>query len=107
MKLVKSLVCMSVIGFSAGSIATTYAADGSALYASKGCPACHGADAKTPLTPAYPRLAGQSAGYLALQVMDIRDGKRTNGQSAMMKPMTTGLSDEDIKAIADWLSTLN
>jgi cytochrome c len=107
MKLVKSLVCMGMIGFSAGSIANAYAADGAALYASKGCPACHGADAKTPMTPAYPKLAGQSAGYLAQQVMDIRDGKRTNGQTAMMKPMTTGLSNEDIKAIADWLSALN
>ena len=36
------------------------AADGAALYTAKGCGACHGADAKTPIMPLYPKIAGQS-----------------------------------------------
>jgi cytochrome c len=38
-------------------------ADGKALYMEKTCVACHGKDAKKPLTPEYPKLAGQNAKY--------------------------------------------
>lgn len=92
----------SVLFASAGSV---FATDGAALYKAKLCATCHGADANTPLTPAYPKLAGQNAGYLLQQMVDIRDGKRANGMSMAMKPMVANLSDGDIKAIADWLAT--
>lgn len=80
------------------------AADGAALYTAKLCQTCHGADAKTPIMPTYPKLAGQNAGYAAQQIKDIRDGKRTNGLTMAMKPMVATLTDEEIDAIAAWLS---
>ena len=81
------------------------AADGAALYKAKLCNTCHGPDGKTPLLPTYPKLAGQSAAYLIQQVKDIRDGKRTNGLTAAMKPMAANVTDDEIKAISEWLAT--
>jgi cytochrome c len=87
-------------------LASAASADGAALYTSKTCVACHGADAKTPLMPSYPKLAGQSVDYLVTQIKDIRDGKRTNGQTAVMKPIVTGLTDDEVKQLADYLAGL-
>ena len=81
-------------------------ADGAALYAAKGCAACHGADGKSPTAPMYPKLAGQSATYAFNQMKDIKSGARSNGQAAAMKGIMHLVSDEELKAIADWLATL-
>lgn len=82
------------------------AADGAALYTSKGCAACHGADAKSPIMPQYPKVAGQSKEYVTQQLTDIKTGSRSNGQSIVMKGVMAGVSDEEITAIAEYLSGL-
>ena len=82
------------------------ALDGAKLYQTKTCVACHGKDAMTPIMPAYPKLAGQSAAYAAQQMRDIKSGARANGMSAAMKGVMHMVSDEEIQAIADWLATL-
>ena len=82
------------------------AADGKTIYNTKACSACHGADGKTPIQPTYPKLAGQNAAYLAQQIQDIRDGKRANGQTAVMKPIVGPITDEEIMAVAEYLSGL-
>jgi len=81
------------------------AADGAGLYKSKTCFSCHGADAKSPIMPIYPKLAGQSADYAYNQMMDIKSGKRSNGQSAAMKAVMGMVSDSEAKEIAEWLAT--
>lgn len=87
-------------------------ADGAALYAEKTCVACHGKEGKKPLTPTYPKLAGQNAAYIEQQMLDIRNGVRTNGSSAAMKGVMVNaegdqlVSDKDIKEIAQYLSKL-
>ena len=83
-----------------------FAADGAKLYQEKTCVACHGKDAKTPLLPIYPRLAGQSSAYAEQQMKDIKSGARANGQSAAMKGVMHLVSDAEIKALADYLSKL-
>ena len=82
------------------------ALDGAALYQTKTCFSCHGKDANTPILPAYPKLAGQNAAYAAQQMKDIKSGARANGMSAAMKGVMHLVSDEEIEAIAQWLSTL-
>ena len=82
------------------------AADGAALYTAKGCSACHGADAKTPIMPLYPKIAGQSKEYATQQMNDIKSGARSNGQSMAMKAIMASVSDEEIAAIADYISGL-
>ena len=81
-------------------------ADGAALFKAKTCVACHGADAKTPLMPNYPKLAGQNAAYALQQMKDIKSGARSNGMTAAMKGIMHLVSEEEMKTISDWLSTL-
>lgn len=105
MKLVKSLAIIPavLICFSMNNVAQ---ADGAGLYQSKTCWSCHGKDAKSPLLPIYPRLAGQNADYALNQMKDIKSGKRANGQSAAMKGVMALVNEAEMKEIATWLSTL-
>ena len=80
--------------------------DGAALYAAKGCPACHGVDGNTTTLPIYPKLAGQSAEYAFNQMKDIKSGARSGGQAMVMKGIITAVSEEEMRIIADWLSNL-
>lgn len=87
-------------------ISSALALDGAALFAQKTCFSCHGKDAKTPILPIYPKLAGQNRDYIAAQMRDIKSGARANGQSAAMKGVMHLVSEEEIDAIADYLSAL-
>jgi cytochrome c len=84
-----------------------FALDGADLYAEKTCAGCHGRDAKTPILPIYPKLAGQSPEYSFNQMQDIASGARANGQSAAMKGVMSLVSEEEMRAIAEWLGTLH
>jgi len=86
--------------------APAMALDGAELYVKKTCVACHGKDAKTPILPIYPKLAGQNPDYAYNQMQDIASGVRANGQTAAMKGIMHLVSDEEQRAIADWLATL-
>ena len=90
----------------AASFAVPALADGKALYLEKTCIACHGKDAKKPLTPEYPKLAGQNAKYAERQMLDIKSGARANGNSAAMKGVMHLVSDEEIKELAKYLSEI-
>lgn len=59
------------------------------------CAACHAADGNSGIAT-YPKLAAQHHAYIYHQTLDIRDGKRTHGAAAAMKPMVMGLTDQDI-----------
>jgi len=82
------------------------AADGAALYNAKMCQTCHGPDGSTPSVSTYPKLGGQNESYLLAQIMDIRDGKRANGQTVVMKAMMDAMkvSPDEAKAIAKWIA---
>jgi cytochrome c len=101
----KSLALAAGAVISLGMMGSAVAMDGAALYKSKTCFSCHGADAKTPIMPIYPKLAGQNADYAYNQMMDIKNGTRSNGQSAVMKGIMANVSAEEAKAIATWLSS--
>jgi len=78
--------------------------EGGALYAAKGCSACHGPDGGKTIMPAYPNIAGQGSAYLVAQMKDIKNGARANGQSVIMKGVIAQVSDAEMQTIADWLS---
>jgi cytochrome c len=101
MRKTKMLAAAAAMTFASGFAM----ADGAALYAAKGCAACHGADGKSPTAPMYPKLAGQSATYALNQMKDIKSGARANGMSMVMKPMVANVSDAELEAIANWLAT--
>ena len=94
-------VCtMLGLGFTGGAAA----ADGAELFKTKTCWSCHGKDAKTPLMPMYPKLAGQSAEYAYNQMIAIKSGERNNGNTDAMKGVMGLVSEDEMKAIAEWLS---
>ena len=79
---------------------------GEELYKQRTCIACHGPDAKTPILPVYPKLAGQNPAYMLQQTLDIKSGARSNGNTAAMKGVMHLVTDEELKTITDWLGTL-
>jgi cytochrome c len=98
-----SVAVMSLGGSLAAMAAAT---DGVALYFKYTCYTCHGNDAKTPLLPMYPKLAGQNKEYIIAQMKDIKSGKRNNGNSATMKGIMYGVTEQEIETIAEWLASL-
>lgn len=91
---------------SMSQVGVAVAADGAALYTSKGCLACHGLDAKTPIIPQYPKIAGQNKQYVLQQLKDIKSGTRNNGMSAVMTATMASVSDEEMDALATYISGL-
>jgi cytochrome c len=92
----------------AGTEATTPAAtlDGATLFMQRTCFACHGKDAKTPILPEYPKLAGQNEAYMVRQITDIKSGARNNGNTAAMQGILHLVNEEEIKALAAYLASL-
>lgn len=91
------------------SLAAHYAAPASAetaqlergrSIASGSCFLCHGLQGET-TSPLYPRLAAQNARYIAKQLRDFRDGRRSGGG---MEAQAARLSDADIEAVALYFS---
>jgi cytochrome c len=82
------------------------ALSGPELWQQRTCVACHGKDAKTPLLPEYPKLAGQNAPYLLRQMQDIKSGARSNGNTPAMRGVMHLVNDEELKVLAEWLATL-
>jgi len=80
---------------------------GEKLYREKTCIACHGADARTPILPDYPKLAGQNSAYLFRQAQDIKSGARANGNAMAMKGVMHLVNDDELRAISDWLASLD
>jgi cbb3-type cytochrome c oxidase subunit III len=60
------------------------------------CAACHTADGSRGI-PTNPILQGQHADYLVKQLMEFKSGKRDN---AIMKPMASMLSEDDMRNVA-------
>ncbi len=80
------------------------ALDGESLYSERLCITCHGPEGKTPIGPNYPKLAGQNKDYLVQQLKDIKTSVRNAGISSVMRSFVQNVSDEDIEAIASYLS---
>lgn len=76
---------------------------GKALYADKGCAACHGA-AGVPDNRDMPVLAGQRPLYLYKMLLDYKAGRVGGGET--MSGMAALLDESGAADIAAWLSTL-
>lgn len=67
------------------------------------CASCHQPGYKG--TNEFPRLARQKSSYLVKQLQDFREGRRTN-DNGVMAPTAKSLTDEQIEAIAQYLTSL-
>jgi len=78
---------------------------GKAAYAK--CISCHGADGKTKALGKSEVIAGQSAADLEKKLAEYKAGTRNvAGMGTLMKGQVASMSDEDIKAVAEYISSL-
>ena len=75
--------------------------------ASKGVPACAGCHSPNGagIPAQYPRQGGQWAEYSYNQLVNFREGTRKN--STQMTTIATKLSDQEMKAVADYMAGLH
>lgn len=73
---------------------------GEELYAT--CSACHGDHGQGGVGP---KLQGQSKAAIIKKLIDFKAGKQVGPMSAMMIPNAQQLSDEDIKAVAAYITS--
>lgn len=66
------------------------------------CAACHGIDGVAKI-PEAPNLAAESVIYIDRQLKAFRSGERKHPQ---MSIIAQGLSDEDIRNVAEWYSSI-
>ena len=66
------------------------------------CHACHGANGNSS-NPEWPSLAGLGAGYIAEQLKNFKEGKRTN---PVMMPNVAGLSADDMADLGAYFDSL-
>jgi cytochrome c553 len=66
------------------------------------CVACHGADGLHVMED-VPNLAGETNIYIDTQLKAFRSGRRTH---ETMTPIAAELTDEDIRAVADWYANV-
>ena len=66
------------------------------------CMACHGPNGISN-SPIWPNLAGQKEAYLIAQIKAFKSGERKNPS---MAPMVAPLTEEDIKNLAAYYSSL-
>lgn len=68
------------------------------------CTGCHGKEGRATNAGYFPRIAGKPAAYLYNQLINVRDGRRTQ---AAMAHLVDVLSDAYLREIADYFAGLN
>lgn len=70
------------------------------------CIACHGPAGGGMAAAGFPRIGGQHATYVAQQLQQYRDGERNTDGNRMMRAVAENLSDDEIEAVASYVSGL-
>ncbi|WP_027803221.1 c-type cytochrome [Paraburkholderia dilworthii] len=105
--------CASAAVFGLVAAGVAHAADagnGKVLSESHNCAACHGANLNKPVSPEYPKLAGQHSDYVywALRQYQMGNGNPHMGRNnAIMQAQVQSLSQSDMKDIAAYIESLN
>ena len=87
------------------------AARGKVLYEegnrATGVPACVGCHLPNGVGhERYPRLAGQRQAYVVQQLTEFKSGTRANDRAHVMRALAGRLTDEEIRAVAEYLAGL-
>ena len=70
------------------------------------CSACHSPNGQGLGSAGYPALSGQDPAYTDLQLRAFRDGIRQNDDAEVMRSIAARLNDEEIAALASYVSGL-
>lgn len=92
-----SLCALSAPAFAGGDVAA------GAAKAKEVCAACHGPEGNAPISPDFPKLAGQKADYLEKALRDYKSGARKN---PIMAGQAQALATKDIENLAAYFSSL-
>lgn len=92
-----------VLVLTIGALSALLAADGAEIYKAK-CFSCHGEKAVKPALNKSQVIAGWDS---AKTIASVNGYKNDVGgaMKAVMKPIASGLSDDDIKAVADTIAS--
>ncbi|MCG3883628.1 cytochrome c4 [Photobacterium leiognathi] len=71
------------------------------------CIACHGPRGNGTSLSGFPKISGQNAEYVKLQLEKFRSGDRANDMNAMMRSVAAKLSDEEINALSQYVGGLH
>jgi cytochrome c553 len=69
-----------------------------------GCIGCHQANGAG--SQSYPRLAGQLQTYTVQQLVDFKSAKRTNDRARVMRLVAGRLTDDEMRAVAEYVAGL-
>ncbi|MEI6895618.1 MAG: c-type cytochrome [Colwellia sp.] len=70
------------------------------------CVACHGIAGKGMKQAGFPSLTGQSQDYLKTQLTKFRNASRGNDNNGIMRNIAIKLSDADIEAVTQYITSL-
>ncbi len=71
------------------------------------CIACHGTNGRGNPPALYPALGGQHAAYTQTQLKAFREGARTNDNNSVMRTIVGRMTDEEIKAVSEYIQGLH
>jgi cytochrome c553 len=69
-----------------------------------GCVGCHQPNGVG--TTRYPRLAGQLQAYIVQQLMNFKSGARSNDRAGVMRTVAGRLTDDEMRAVAEYVAGL-
>jgi cytochrome c553 len=69
------------------------------------CASCHG-PAGSGIPVQFPRLAGQHSKYVLSQLKNFRSGDRANDGGKMMQTIARKMTEQEMKAVAEYISGL-
>ena len=78
---------------------------GNAVTGLPACAGCHGPNGAG-IPAQYPRLAGQYADYIAVQLKAFHDNQRSNDTNRMMRAIAAKMSDQEMRAVSDYIAGL-
>ncbi|OAN19189.1 cytochrome C [Photobacterium jeanii] len=71
------------------------------------CTACHGPRGNGTSLSGFPKISGQNAEYVKLQLEKFRAGQRHNDMNAMMRSVAAKLTDGEITALSQYVGGLH
>ena len=70
------------------------------------CIACHSVNGNGMEKASFPAIAGQSVDYLKKQLVNFREGNRSNDANEIMRNIAIKLSNKEIDALAQYMSSI-
>ncbi len=71
------------------------------------CVACHGPTGAGNPAANFPKIGGQQVAYVVKALNDFRSGARSNDTNRMMRGVAEKMSDDEIKAVAEFVAGLH